>query len=185
MKLAVPLLPLGAVAIDKLIAALPNATDPIWDHFAMRRQMKMHAATRTIALVWGEMVEGFGDPLIFETEGLPALLRAAATECGRRLAELAGGGTISRLMLVDLPAGAEVLPHRDIAPIITIPRRCHLPVITNDQVSFVVDGIDHRLDAGQGYEFDNTRQHSVANRGSTWRVHLICDIMPPADQRGV
>lgn len=184
MKLAVPLAPLGAVPVGALLAALPAAGDPIWNQFAMRRQMTMHAATRTIAIVWGNLIKGTNDPVIFETDYVPQPLRAAAKACGSALAELVGGGAISRLMLVDLPAGAEVLPHRDIAPIITIPRRCHLPVETNDQVLFVIDGIDHRLEAGQGYEFDNTRQHSVANRGTTRRVHLICDIMPIGGQRG-
>lgn len=181
MKMDVPLAPLGPLPIDRLRAVLPEAEDPIWDQFAMRRKMPMHAATRTIALVWGDMLPGLADPVIFEPEGLPALLRAAAMECAGELVARLGGGTISRLMLVDLPAGAEVLPHRDVAPIITEPRRCHVPVETNDRVSFVIDGTDHHLAAGQAYEVDNTRQHSVANRGDTWRVHLICDVMP---QRG-
>lgn len=177
----VPLAPLGALPVERLQAVLPDAGDAIWDQFAMRRTMPMHAATRTIAVVWGDMLPGIAEPVIFEPEGLPVLLRAAAIECANVLVERLGGGTISRLMLVDLPAGAKVLPHRDIAPIITEPRRCHVPVETNDRVSFVIDGVDHHLAAGQAYEVDNTRQHSVANRGDTRRVHLICDVMP---QRG-
>ncbi|HEX7851104.1 MAG TPA: aspartyl/asparaginyl beta-hydroxylase domain-containing protein [Sphingomonas sp.] len=183
MKLPVPLAPLGAVPIEALRAALPDAEDPVWDQFTLRQRMMGHAATRTIAIVWGRIIEGFDTPVIFETETAPEPVRVAAKACGARLAELAGGGTITRLMLVDLPAGAEVQPHRDVAPIITLPRRCHLPVETNDQVSFVVDGTDYRLAAGQAYEFDNTLQHGVANRGTTRRVHLICDIMPLPGQR--
>jgi aspartyl/asparaginyl beta-hydroxylase (cupin superfamily) len=57
-------------------------------------------------------------------------------------------------------------------------------VVTNPDVSFVIDDVDHRLAAGRCYEFDNTRPHMVANRGATRRVHLICDVLPPADQRG-
>lgn len=177
MKMDVPLAPLGPLPIGDLLAVLPAAEDPIWDQFAMRRNMKMHAATRTIALIWGDMLPGIAEPVIFEPEGLPTALRAAAMECAAQLVQRVGGGAVSRLMLVDLPAGAEVLPHRDIAPIITDPHRCHVPVVTNDRVSFVIDGTDHHLEAGQAYQVDNTRQHSVANHGEIWRVHLICDVM--------
>jgi hypothetical protein len=183
MRLTTPLAPLGAVAIDALCAALPGADDSLWDQFSPRRQMTMHAATRTIAFVWVHRIDGFGGPVILETNYAPEPLRAAAKRCGERLVELVGGGTVSRLMLVDLPPGAEVLPHRDLAPIVTIPHRCHVPIETNEQVLFTIDGVDHRLEAGQGYEFDNTREHAVANRGTTRRVHLICDIMPPVGQR--
>jgi hypothetical protein len=183
MKLSVPLAPLGAVPIDAVRAALPDADDPLWDQFTMRQKMMGHEATRSIAVVWGRFIEGIDDPVIFEPDYVPEPLRDAAKQCGERLLELAGPGTITRLLLVDLPAGAEVLPHRDLARIITLPRRCHLPIETNEAVSFVVDGIDHRLDAGQAYEFDNTRKHAVANRGTTRRIHLICDVMPPRDHR--
>jgi len=184
MKLPVPLAPLGAVPIEALRAVLPDANDPLWDQFAIRQKMMGHEATRSIAIIWGRLIAGFDDPVMFEPDYVPEAVRSAAKECGRRVVELVGTGTITRLVLVDLPAGAEVLPHRDLAPIITMPRRCHVPVETNEFVSFVVDDIDHRLEVGQAYEFDNTRRHAVANRGATRRIHLICDVMPPADQRG-
>ncbi len=182
MKMDVPLAELGPLPVDDLLAVLPGADDELWERFTLRRRMLGHAATKTIAMVWGDTVEGFDEPVIFEPDYAPEPLRAAAKACADQLVVRLGGGRITRLMLVDLPAGAEVVPHRDTKPIIIDPRRCHVPVVTNEAVSFVIDGIDHHLAVGQAYEVDNTREHSVANRGTTRRVHLICDVMP---QRGV
>lgn len=61
--------------------------------------------------------------------------------------------------------------------------RCHLPIITSEQVSFSIDKVDHHLPAGQVYELDNMRLHGVSNAGPERRVHLICNVLPPADQR--
>ena len=50
--------------------------------------------------------------------------------------------------------------------------------MTNNDVSFFVDGRDYYLEPGIAYESDNTRLHAVHNRSATRRVHLMCDIMP-------
>ena len=176
-----PLADLGPLPVDDLVAVLPAADDELWERFTMRRHMLGHAETKTIPVIWADKVVGFDAPVVFEPDYASEPLRAAAKACAEQLVARIGGGTITRLMLVDLPAGAEVVPHRDTAPIITDPHRCHVPVLTNEAVSFVIDGIDHHLAAGRAYEMDNTREHSVANRGATRRVHLICDVMP---QRG-
>lgn len=183
MKLDAPLVELFDHPVDALLAALPSAEDAMWEKFARRRAMPMHAATRTIAFLWVEDWNGVGEPAVWQFDYAPPALLAAAQACAERLAARFGG-SVSRLMLVDLPAGAAVAEHRDVRPGVTLVHRCHLPVVTNDRVSFTIDGMDHRLEAGRCYEFDNTRKHAVANRGGDWRVHLICDILPPADQRG-
>lgn len=184
MKLAAPLVKLFDHPVDDLLAALPPADDSVWDYFSRRQKFPMHAATRTIAFAWSEHWEEEGDPVVFLLDYAPAALRAAAEAYAERLAGEFGGGTVTRLVLVELPAGAKVKRHRDVDPLITLAHRCHVPVETNGDVSFVIGATDHFLAAGHAYEFDNTRPHSVANRGATRRVHLICDILPPADQRG-
>ena len=184
MKLPAPLVHLFDHPVDALRAALPGEQDAIWEHFAQRRHIPEHRATRTIAEAWIEGWNGTGEPEIWRLDYAPAPLRAAMRACADRLLDHFGGGAVTRLMLVDLRPGGAIARHRDLAPGLTLAHRCHLPVETSADVAFVIDDVDHRLEPGRCYEFDNTRPHSVANRGPTRRVHLICDVLPPAAQRG-
>jgi len=87
-------------------------------------------------------------------------------------------GSVVKLMLAELKPGGTIMPHTDAAPAICLAHRCHLPIVTNPAVDFVIEGVAYQLRAGTVYEFDNTREHAVANRSAETRVHLICDIMP-------
>jgi aspartyl/asparaginyl beta-hydroxylase (cupin superfamily) len=87
-------------------------------------------------------------------------------------------GKVAKLMLAELAPGGEVTAHKDARPALVMVHRCHLPILTNKDVSFFVDGRDYYLEPGIAYEFDNTRLHAVHNRSATRRVHLMCDIMP-------
>jgi hypothetical protein len=54
--------------------------------------------------------------------------------------------------------------------------RLHLPIVTNDQVRFVVGGKVFRLFAGRLYYLDFTKLHSVYNDGDGDRIHLILEL---------
>jgi aspartyl/asparaginyl beta-hydroxylase (cupin superfamily) len=116
-------------------------------------------------------------PLIFRTDALDPALVAATEAVTDRLASHFGG-QVAKLMFASLRPGGSISPHHDAPPALTMVHRCHLPVVTNPDASFSVDGQDYRLEAGMIYELDNIRAHGVENRGTTARVHLICDILP-------
>lgn len=53
--------------------------------------------------------------------------------------------------------------------------RLHIPITTNTETAFVVDGHELVMQPGECWYADFSRPHSVANRGSTDRVHLVID----------
>jgi mannose-6-phosphate isomerase-like protein (cupin superfamily) len=53
--------------------------------------------------------------------------------------------------------------------------RVHIPVTTNSEVEFVLDGQRLDMRPGEAWYLDLNHRHSVANRGTTDRVHLVVD----------
>lgn len=54
--------------------------------------------------------------------------------------------------------------------------RLHIPLITNPDVEFIVDGEKLTMLPGQCWFADFSKTHSVANRGKEDRIHLIVDL---------
>ena len=53
--------------------------------------------------------------------------------------------------------------------------RIHVPVTTDAEVAFYLDGRRIDMGAGEAWYLDLNLRHSVVNRGSTERVHLVID----------
>ena len=53
--------------------------------------------------------------------------------------------------------------------------RIHIPVVTNDGVDFRLNGTRVAMPAGSSWYLRLSDPHSVANRGSSDRVHLVID----------
>lgn len=53
--------------------------------------------------------------------------------------------------------------------------RLHVPVQTNPEVEFLLNGVQVRLGEGETWYLNVNLPHSVANRGSQHRVHLVVD----------
>jgi aspartyl/asparaginyl beta-hydroxylase (cupin superfamily) len=76
-------------------------------------------------------------------------------------------------MLARMAPGGVIHPHRDENPAAKWPHKIHVPLTTNDGVTFLVDGIGYRLPEGEAVEVNNMSVHGVENRGPTDRIHLI------------
>ena len=87
-------------------------------------------------------------------------------------------GRIIRAMAAKLVAGGKIDPHRDAHPSFGCGHRIHVPITTNPRVRFTVDGRPFKLEVGQAYEINNKLMHSVANKGTTDRIHFIFDYVP-------
>ncbi len=81
-------------------------------------------------------------------------------------------------MLVKLPAGKNIDKHFDGGSYLSVAKRHHIPIITNNKVWFTIDGEKKHLAEGEIWEIDNTKEHEVQNLGDKDRVHLIVDIIP-------
>jgi hypothetical protein len=53
--------------------------------------------------------------------------------------------------------------------------RIHVPVRTNDEVDFRLNGVGCAMPAGSAWYLRLSDPHSVANRGKTDRVHMVID----------
>lgn len=82
-----------------------------------------------------------------------------------------------RAILVNLPAGNHIDRHKDVGEFLSKTKRVHLPIITNEECLFVIEGDSMVLQEGELWEVNNTGMyHSVHNYGKIDRVHLIVDI---------
>lgn len=83
---------------------------------------------------------------------------------------------LQAVRLMRLAAGSLIKEHRDhelsfeegLA-------RIHIPVITNDDVDFRLNGARCPMPAGSAWYLRLSDPHSVANRGQAARVHLVID----------
>lgn len=55
--------------------------------------------------------------------------------------------------------------------------RLHIPIVTNPDVDFRLNGVRVILDPGSVWYLRLSDRHSVANRGSADRVHLVVDCL--------
>jgi hypothetical protein len=78
-----------------------------------------------------------------------------------------------RVMLARMAPGGVIHPHRDQNPAAKWPHKIHVPLLTNDDVTFYVDGKGYHFAEGQAVEVNNMGLHAVENRGSSDRIHLI------------
>jgi hypothetical protein len=80
----------------------------------------------------------------------------------------------TRLLL--LRAGSRILEHRDLNLGYEDGEvRIHIPILTNRDVDFIVDGERLDLLPGECWYINFNLPHSVHNRGATDRIHLVID----------
>jgi tetratricopeptide (TPR) repeat protein len=87
-------------------------------------------------------------------------------------------GFIVRVLLAKLLAGGKIPHHTDAGFSLLNCHRVHIPIITNDEVDFVVGGEKINMQAGEFWEIDNGVDHAVENRSDEDRIHIIVDWMP-------
>ena len=56
--------------------------------------------------------------------------------------------------------------------------RTHIPIITNEFVTFYVGNESKKMLEGEVWEINNAQYHSVTNEGLDCRLHLIVDYYP-------
>jgi len=86
------------------------------------------------------------------------------------------GSPIISARLLRLSAGSHIKPHRDFKLGYENNNfRVHIPIITNDQVEFILDGHLIKMKAGECWYTNVNFTHSVVNKGKEDRIHLVID----------
>ena len=165
---------LGTVDAAALTAAVLAIPEALWDAENADKPNRFEALDVTRHIVF-RFVSGYRDwrqsydrPLWAEWRSLlePVLAQATAAYGYAR-------GEYPRVMLARMRAGGVIQPHRDANPAAKWPHKIHVPLLTNQDVSFIVDGAHFHLPEGEAAEVNNMGVHSVENRGTTDRIHLI------------
>ena len=165
---------LGQVDIAALRDAVAQIPEALWDSENQAKPNRFEALDSTRHIVF-RFVSNFRDwrdshdrSLWPEWRSLlePVLEQATADYGYAR-------GAFPRVMLARMAPGGVIHPHRDANPAAKWPHKVHLPLFTNPDVAFYVDGVEYHFAEGEAVEVNNMGVHAVANRGETDRIHLI------------
>lgn len=131
-----------------------------------------------------------GDPRCLDAGSLgtrgfrPTSLIERTPHLRAALASLPSAKRAVRLMV--LPPGAAIRAHVD-AELNLAARiaRLHVPIVTHDDVTLVIDGVACRWRPGELWFGDFTRPHHVENASDVTRVHLVMDVRLDAGLRAL
>ncbi|RDZ29445.1 aspartyl/asparaginyl beta-hydroxylase domain-containing protein [Lysobacter silvisoli] len=165
---------LGQVDIAALRAAVLAIPEAQWDAENADKPNRFEALDKTRHIVF-RFVSNFQDwrqsydrPLWAQwRELLEPVLAQAVRPYGYANAEF------PRVMLARMAPGGVIKPHRDANPAAKWPHKIHVPLLTNEQVTFFVDGVGYHFKEGQAAEVSNMAVHAVENAGDSDRIHLI------------
>lgn len=109
---------------------------------------------------------------LIEDMGLQTLFSTLTQETGRRL---------GRAMLIKLPAKKSIASHIDRGYHLETCDRIHLPVITDNNVKFIINETVYPMPAGVVARINNNIWHGVENNSEKDRVHLVMDFIDKGD----
>ncbi len=165
---------LGAVEIEALREAILTIPEAVWDTENAGKPNKFEALDRTRHIVF-RFVDSTRDwrgshdrPAWAQWRHVlePVMFQAVA---GYGYAQ----GVFPRVMLARMAPGGMIQPHIDANPAAKWPHKIHVPLLTNNQVEFLVGETIHHFPVGHAVEVNNLGPHAVNNRGESDRIHLI------------
>jgi hypothetical protein len=171
---------LGMVDIARLREAVLAIPEAQWDAENADKPNRFEALDRTRHIVF-RFVSNFRDwrdsydrPLWAEWKPLlePVLAQATRDYGYER-------GVFPRVMLARMAPGGVIKPHVDANAAAKWPHKIHVPLLTNDKVTFFIDGVGYHFPEGEAVEVSNMAVHAVENAGTTDRIHLIFEYYDP------
>ena len=151
---------LGAVDIGPLREAVLALPESVWAAENETKPNRFGALDATQHIIF-RFVSNFTDwrqsyetSLWSEWKDLlePVLAQATADFGYRR-------GAFPRVMLARMAPGGVIHPHKDQNPAAKWPHKVHVPLVTNEGVTFFVDGNGYHLPEGQAAEVNNMGLH--------------------------
>lgn len=92
-----------------------------------------------------------------------------------KLKEFYGYGKVIRILITKLKANKDITAHVDNNQGLELCHRVHIPIITNENVLFYIDGEEKNMKQGEMWEIDNQKMHWVKNQSDEDRIHFIVD----------
>ncbi len=171
---------LGAVDVSSIIKDILEIQESKWDEENKDKPNNFYEFKHTKHIVF-KFVNDFQDCTksyefpIWESwkDRIQPVLDKAVQPYGYK------GGVFSRIMLAKLTAGGMIKAHVDGNGAATFPHKIHIPISTNDKVSFFVNPKLYHFDIGFAYEVNNLTVHYAENQGTEDRIHLIFEYFNP------
>lgn len=165
---------LGRVDIARLRDAVLAIPESIWEQENSTKPNRFDALDRTCHIPF-RFVRDFDDWRVSDDKRLWPEWRGLLEPVMQQATEpyMYKRGAYPRVMLARMAPGGVIHPHRDGNPSAKWPHKIHVPLQTNPQVTFEVDGVGYHFAEGEAVEVSNMAVHAVANRGDTDRIHLI------------
>ena len=165
---------LGRIDVDALKSRVLAIPEELWNLEDASKPNRFGALDATRHIIF-RFVTSFKDwrtsyarPLWSEwANSLQPVLDAATSEYGY------ARGAFPRVMLARMAPGGVIQPHVDQNPAEKWPHKVHVPLLTNDKVTFFVDGVGYHFEEGEAVEVNNMGTHAVRNEGDADRIHLI------------
>lgn len=165
---------LGKIDILRLREAVLALPEAVWDAENAAKPNRFDALDSTRHIIFrfvsklGDWRRSFDGPLWAEWQHLVQPILAAATKDYAY-----GRGGFPRIMLARMAPGGVIHPHRDTNRAAQWPHKIHLPLVTSDKVTFVIDDMPYHFAEGEAVEVNNMATHAVANHSTVDRIHLI------------
>lgn len=184
---------LGYADITQLKSIINAITEDQWNEDNERQNFyKVHNFTQTIPLLFdADYRHRYPTPYsnleLFQTSLAPVL--QTITEYYEKQVVVTknnqknpmGRAYFIRAILVRMSANSEIAEHIDNGYSLSRVHRIHLPIVTNKNVEFFVDGHSKSLGEGELWEINNRKIHSVINKSDEDRVHFIFDFVIPGE----
>jgi hypothetical protein len=166
----------NAPDLTALRAKVEALTEADWAQSDRHTQFDVHKETQSIQLLADDMSHTLPIKTAFY-DRFAAEIDPIFQTLGSRFGS---HGLFIRVLLARLKAESEINPHVDKGYSLINCNRIHIPIITNDRVTFSVGGVSRFLKRGEIWEINNADVHSVTNASQDARVHLIIDWTPRA-----
>ena len=166
----------GNFNVSKILDILNNSNLD-WDEFDYRQKtFPVHRRTKTIPILFHGDFKSFDKVPTEHYE----LFKNEIDSLEQTINQSIGvEGQIFRAILVMLVKGGFIAKHLDGGPSLKIPKRIHVPIITNNKCFFTIEDEIKNLKVGEIWEINNSEKlHGVSNEGDEDRVHLIVDWKP-------
>lgn len=149
-----------------------------WDEYQFRQEtFSVHSKTKTIPLMWDEEKLGIKYWKDYE------LFKFDLKYIEDLLIGILGEGHIETAILINLPKKEKINTHYDVGEYFNKRNRIHIPIITNKDCIFQIDGELKNMKEGEIWEINNNeKEHSVENGGIEDRIHLLIDFLSKTNE---
>jgi hypothetical protein len=149
-----------------------------WEVYQFRQKTySHHSKTKTIPLMWDE------DKLIVKYHKDYKLFKFTLKFIEDLLIGILGNGKIETAILINLPKKEKINSHYDVGEYFNKRNRIHIPIITNKDCIFQINGELKNMKEGEIWEINNNeKEHSVENGGIEDRIHLLIDFLPKTNK---